>query len=59
LLDAPDRAERDYVQAVAWFQLAGEQGIPEARDIASRESAKLTPAQTGWMTTLKAQLVRK
>jgi len=47
------------VQAVAWFQLAGEQGIAEARDIAANEAAKLTPAQTGWVTTLKAQLVQK
>jgi len=59
LLDAPDRPERDYVQAVAWFQLAGEQGMPEARDIALTEMAKMTPAQTGWMTALKIQLVRK
>ncbi|HYL73050.1 MAG TPA: TonB family protein [Bryobacteraceae bacterium] len=59
LLDSPDRPERDYVQAVAWLQLASEQGIPEARDIASKEAAKLTPSQTNWMTTLKTQLVRK
>jgi TonB family protein len=59
LLDAPDRHERDYVQAVAWMQLAGEQDIPEARDIASREAAKLTPAQMGWVNTLKTQLVRE
>jgi TonB family protein len=59
LLDDPDRPERDYVQAVAWFQLASEQGLPEAMNIASEEAAKLTPVQTTWMTTLKAQLVRK
>jgi hypothetical protein len=39
LLDAPDR-EREYIEALAWFQLAGEQGIPEAKDLASRETAK-------------------
>ncbi|HWY46947.1 MAG TPA: TonB family protein [Bryobacteraceae bacterium] len=59
LLDATDRPERDYVQAVAWFQLASEQGLAEARDIASEEGAKLTPVQTTWMTTLKGQLVHK
>jgi TonB family protein len=59
LLAASDRPERDYVQAVAWFQLAGEHGVPEAREIASKESAKLTAAQTAWMNTLKSQLVRK
>jgi hypothetical protein len=45
--------------AVAWYQLAGEQGLGEAKEIAAREQAKLTPAQTNWVTTLKAQLVRK
>lgn len=59
LFDAPDRPERDYVQSVAWFQLAAEHGIPEARDIALKEAAKLTPTQTVWMTSLKAQLLRK
>ena len=59
ILDAPDGPENDYVQAVAWMQLAAEQGIPAAREIASRETAKLTPAQTGWVTTLKGQLLRK
>ena len=37
LLDAPDRPERDYVQAVALLQLAGEQGLQDAKNIASRE----------------------
>ena len=59
MLNAPDPPENDYVQAVAWMQLAAEQGIPAAREIASREAAKLTPAQTGWVTTLKTQLLRK
>lgn len=59
LFNTPDRPERDYVQAVAWFKLAGDQGIAEANEIALREVAKLTPAQTNWMTTLTAQLVRK
>jgi TonB family protein len=59
LLDAPGRLERDYVQALAWFQLAAEQGIPEAKEIASRETAKLTPEQMVRMNTLKSQLVRK
>jgi TonB family protein len=59
LLGAADRPERDYVQAVAWLQLAGEAGVPDAKDIASRESIKLTPQQTLWMSSLKAQLVHK
>jgi TonB family protein len=59
LFDAPDRPERDYIQAIALFQLAGEQKVQDARDIVSREAANLTPEQAKWVTTLKAQLVRK
>lgn len=58
LFDAPNRPERDYVQAVALFQLAAEKGLQEAKDIASREAAKLTSTQSKWVDTLKAQLVR-
>jgi TonB family protein len=59
LLDATDRPERDYVQAVALFRLAAEQGLQEANDIASREALKLTPVQNKWVDSVKAQLVRK
>lgn len=59
LFDEPERPERDYVQAVALFQLAGENGVQEAKDIASKEAANLTPAQSTWVNTLKTQLVRK
>jgi TPR repeat protein len=59
LFDAPDRLERDYVQAVAWFQLAAEQGMSEATDIATTESARLTAAQVSWVKGLRTQLVRK
>jgi TonB family protein len=59
LFNTADREERDYVQAIALFQLAGEQGVPEAKDIASAESAKLTRAQTEWVGQLKAEIVRK
>lgn len=59
LFDAPDRLERDYVQAVAWFQLAAEQGMADAKDIATTESARLTAAQATWVKALKVQLVRK
>jgi TPR repeat protein len=59
LLNTADRPERDYVQALAWFQLASDNGFPQAKDIASRETSKLTPAQIVRMNTLKAQLLRK
>jgi localization factor PodJL len=59
LLAPTERPERDYVQAVAWFQLAGENGNREARDIALREAASMSQAQIAWVTNLKSQLVRK
>jgi hypothetical protein len=58
-LHAPNRPERGYIQAVAWFQLAGDQGITEAKELSLTEVAKFTPAQTNWLTTLKAKLVQK
>lgn len=59
LLEEPNRRERDYVQAVAWLQLASEQGLSEARDMAARETSNLTPAQSTWVNSLRAQLIRK
>jgi TPR repeat protein len=59
LFDNPDRPERDYVQAVAWFQLAAGQGMTEAEQIATHETPNLTPGQAIWVNTLKNQLVRK
>ena len=59
LYDAPDRKERDYLQAVAWFQLAGEQGLTEADQMAAGEAPKLNAQQTAWIANLKRQLVRK
>ena len=59
LFDEEDRLERDYVQAVALFQLAGENGVQDAKAIASRETANLTPAQSKWVSTLRTQLLRK
>lgn len=59
LLEKKDRAERDYVQAVALLQLAADGGLKEARDVAAKEAADLTPSQSKWVQGLKAQLVRK
>jgi TonB family protein len=57
LLDSPARPERDSMQAVAWLQLAAEQGVSEAKNLASTEAPKLTAEQAAWVATLKAQLV--
>jgi TPR repeat protein len=59
LFDSARRPERDYVQAVAWFELAAEQGVPQAREVATAEAARLTPGQTRLLTTLKGQLVNQ
>ena len=59
LYDAPNRRERDYVQAIALFQLAAEQGLSEAKQMAAAETPKLTAEQSAWVTTLKRQIIRK
>jgi TonB family protein len=59
LYEAEGRRERDYLQAVALFQLAAGQGVNEAKDLASSETPKLTAEQRGWVTTLKGQIVRE
>jgi TPR repeat protein len=59
LYDATDCRERDYVQAVALFQLAAAQGLKEAQRVASSEEPQLTAEQRKWVNTLKDQIVRK
>lgn len=59
LYDAPDRRERDYLQAIALFQLAAEQNLAEAKQLASSEAQKLTAEQSTWVASLKRQIVRK
>lgn len=49
MLDAPRRLERNYVQAVAWMQLAADQGLAEAKEIASKETESLSQRRPlGW-----------
>jgi TPR repeat protein len=59
MLDGSEGPARDPVQAVAWLQLAADQGVSEAGDLLSTEAPKLTAEQTAWVTTLKPQLLRK
>ena len=59
LYDAPARRERDYVQSVALFELAAEQGLAEANEAASNEVPKLTLEQSRSVEALKRQIVRK
>jgi TonB family protein len=59
LYDAPERKERDYLQSLALFQLAAEQGVTEAAQVVSGEAGKLTGEQSAWVAELKRQIVRK
>ncbi len=53
LIDAP-RLLRAEEQGVAWIQLAAEQGLPEAKESAAMESARLTREQLNSMKEIKA-----
>lgn len=59
LYDAPSRREHDYAQAIALFQLAADQGLSEAKQMAAAETPKLTSEQSAWVATLKRQIIRK
>ena len=59
LLGLPNRQEREYVQAVAWLQLAADQGKEDARALAEKETPQLTTKQSNWLKQLKPQLVHK
>lgn len=56
---ANDRRERDLMQALALFQLAAEQGLPEAKQVIAQDTTRLTAEQTSWISSLKRQIVRK
>ncbi len=57
LFNAPDRRERQYIQALAWFQLAAAQNVAEAKKMVELEMPKLTPEQVERVKKLKSQLV--
>ena len=59
LLDSPTRLEREYVQAVAWLQLAAEGGNAGAKILVAQEEPKLSIGQSKLVSKLKSQLVRK
>jgi TonB family protein len=59
LYDEQARQERDYLQAIALFQLAAEQGVTEARKLALNEAPKLTAEQSTWVSTLKREIVQR
>jgi TPR repeat protein len=58
LLERPGRTERDYLQALAWLELAAEQGVAGAVTLRDRERPKLTANQSQWVVRLKSQYNR-
>jgi len=58
LLNRPERTERDYLQALAWLDLAAEQGVESAATLRDGERPKLTANQSQWVTRLKSQYNR-
>ncbi len=59
LFDDQSRSESDLLQALAWYRLAGDQGLAEAREIADREQPKLTTAQAGTVNSWMARFSHK
>jgi len=59
LIEQPERKERDYVQGIAWLELASEQGAKNADAILDKERPNLTTAQVEWAEKLKSQLVHQ
>jgi TonB family protein len=59
LLRNASREERDFLQAIAWLELAAEDRNDEARLILEEERAGLTERQVSWVNKLKGQLVRR
>jgi TonB family protein len=59
LLQGATREERDFLQAIAWLELAAEDRNDEARLILDQERAALTEKQVSWVNKLKTQLVQR
>jgi TPR repeat protein len=58
LLNNPVRRERDYIQAIAWLDLAGAQGSAPASALLEKETPHLTAAQKAWAADLKSHLLQ-
>ncbi len=56
LLNAPNRSDRDYVEALAWLQLAADNGSEEAKAAYASESAKLSDGQMNAVSGLMKRL---
>ncbi len=58
LLAGPQRDEDQWLQAIAWLELADGHHLAEAQKLVDVEQAKLTSDQTRWIARLKPQLER-
>lgn len=59
LLDKTGRSEDDFVQAIAWLELAADQKVAEAHTLLDREQPLLSAAQTALVSTWKSQLAHR
>ena len=59
LLNDPEHAKRDYIQAIAWLQLSAERGVEQARQALQQENSRLTADQISGARKLMTQLVHK
>lgn len=59
LLQDAKREERDFLQAIAWLQLAAEGRNDEAKLILDQERKPLSPQEISWVKKLKTQLVER
>jgi TonB family protein len=57
LLERSGRQERDYLQAIAWLELAADSGSMQAKKMLEPERETLTPKQISWVSKLKQQLL--
>jgi hypothetical protein len=57
LLERSDHPDRDYVQAIAWLQLASDHGFGDAEKMLHQEDERLTPAQIASAKQLMGKLV--
>lgn len=59
LIGRGEPSERDYVQGLAWCELAADQGLAEAKQVLEREAARMTPEQRSGVARMKEYLGRK
>ncbi len=57
LLQNTTREERDFLQAIAWLELAAEDRNDEAKLLLEEQHAALTSKQASWVKKLKTQLM--